>query len=152
MQMQTEAAAARDTNTMRLEIKAAAERDANSDLDELLLFGADVLSDTFGPNAPRNVCIGCAVGWLVGIAVGTWIDDSPSEGGLSSFGLVGYNDTQMIAMLIGCGVGSLVPLIWMSNNQLGPLPSERFIGKSPEYIQFYTNAYRAKTRSLQKKK
>ena len=146
MQMQTEAAAARDTNTMRLEIKAAAERDANSDLNELLLFGADVLSDTFGPNAPRNVCIGCAVGWLVGIAVGTWIDDSPS-GGLDV-----YNDTQMIAMLIGCGVGSLVPLIWMSNNQLGPLPSERFIGKSPEYIQFYTNAYRAKTRSLQKKK
>lgn len=47
-----------------------------------------------------------------------------------------------------CGAGVfLSPLIPMNFISINPSP-QRLLGKSPEYVNFYTRAYRAKTRRL----
>ena len=50
-------------------------------------------------------------------------------------------------MLIGAVAGGLLPLVGIYSYK-GPPPAERLIGKSPEYVELYTNAYTAKARSI----
>ena len=52
-----------------------------------------------------------------------------------------------VGMVVGFVVGVLVPLIWIGAYEPN-LPPERFIGKSPEYIDHYTDAYRKKSQSI----
>ena len=47
-------------------------------------------------------------------------------------------------------VGGLIPLIGIYNYQGDP-PPERLLGKSAKYVEFYTDAYKTKTRSLRTK-
>ena len=49
--------------------------------------------------------------------------------------------------LCGSTVGCLVPFISIYAYKSGP-PPERLIGKSPEYVKFYTETYKSKVRQL----
>ncbi|MCY4552547.1 MAG: hypothetical protein OXC79_02625 [Candidatus Poribacteria bacterium] len=128
---------AQDANAARLETKAAAEQDASNDINKPLWFGIGA----------GGALLGCTVGAIAGCAVGSMINSEPHP--LSSFGVVLPNDEQSVGTLVGGAVGGIGSLIWILNYQSRP-PPERLIGKSPEYIEFYTNAYRTKTRSLHK--
>ena len=132
----SEAAAAHDINAVNLEARAAAERDANNDINKFLWFGVGL-----------GACIGPPAGGLAGCVVGNSIDPIESSG-------LFFFDVSGAAMLGGCvGVAAgVAPFIWAfyKYHQSQP-PSERLIGKSPEYVEFYTDVYRAKTRSLRKK-
>ena len=62
--------------------------------------------------------------------------------------LAGYTVSNSAGTLIGgAAAGVLVPLIWIDTYEPN-LPPNRFIGKSPEYIEFYTDAYRKQAKSL----
>ena len=61
-------------------------------------------------------------------------------------GLVGALASNSTGTLIAAA-GALVPLIWIHTYEPN-LPPNRFIGKSPEYIDFYTNAYRKQAKRL----
>ena len=158
MQTQTEFAAAQDTNTMRLDVKTAAKRHINHDLAgspghsciEFFVDGLvrpwieDRVSSLGHSWIERYGCISPIVGTSLGCIIGAMIDPE-DEGGLDSFGLVGPTKGMMVGALIGGCIGVAVPLIWMSaNNPSRPPPPspKRLLGKPPEYIEFYTNAYR----------
>ena len=133
VQIKAETAASQDPNVVRLAAKAAAERDASSDLDKPLWFLAGMSA------------VGCAlIGGYVGCLAGNAID---SGGGLGFAPLLDFSDSMGIGCLIGLTAGALAPLIGIDYYQSNP-PPERLLGKSPEYVESYTNAYKAKTRLL----
>ena len=51
--------------------------------------------------------------------------------------------------LSGTLFGCLIPLIGVFNYKINPTP-EKLIGKSPEYIELYTEAYKKKKRSIRR--
>ena len=122
-----ETAAAQDANAMRLEAKVAAERDASNDINRLSWFNAGV--GTFAAG-----CLGGIVGML-GMLVGDSIASRDSS------------DAVIVGGCVGCAVGLILPIRAIYKYQ-SPPPSERLIGKSPEYVEFYTHVYMAKSRSL----
>ena len=133
---QTGVTATLNAEALRLEAKIAAEQDADSDINKLLWVGTGMGATVIGSTA--FACVGCAIGSM--------INPEPDD-------LFGYplpNDTQMIATIIGCLVGGVVPLIGIFNYKQPPSPV-RLIGKSPEYVEYYTNAYKSKMRSLRTK-
>ena len=143
VRIEAETAAAQNVNAVSLEAKVAAEQDASSDINKLLWFGAGL----------GICCIGGGIGGLTGGFVGNLISPIEVE---SSEGLgfapnfasdISNSGAAIIGSGIGLAVGVLVPLIWISTYEPN-LPPKRFIGKSPEYVESYTNAYRTKTRSL----
>ena len=144
-----ETAAAQDANAMRLEAKVAAERDASNDINRLSWFNAGV--GTFAAG-----CLGGIVGML-GMLVGDSIASRDSS------------DAVIVGGCVGCAVGLILPIRAIYKYQSpppsqstpipmdvydliykyqSPPPSERLIGKSPEYVEFYTHVYMAKSRSL----
>ena len=115
MQMQTEFAAAQDTNTMRLDVKTAAKRHINHDLAgspghsciEFFVDGLvrpwieDRVSSLGHSWIERYGCVGCIspiVGTSLGCIIGAMIDPE-DEGGLDSFGLVGPTKGMMVGAL-----------------------------------------------------
>ena len=131
-----ETAAAQDANVMRFEAKVAAERDASSDINQLLWFGAGVGTLAAG-------CLGGTVGMLVVNFIAPRDSSEPS-------GLMPFDDISggaAVVGCVGCAVGLILPIRAIYNYQ-SPPPPERLIGKSPEYVEFYTDAYIAKSRSL----
>ena len=112
--------------SVEVQAKMAAERDANTDV---------------------NVSL-----WLI---TGT----SASCGGLICYGFAtGIFNRSLLSPAVpvyelvsmawsGAGVGCLIPLISSYAYQPGP-PLDRFIGKSPEYIDLYTKFYKRRTRQL----
>lgn len=130
----TQTAVTKDANALRLEVKAAAEQDASDDLNKPLWF----ISGT--------TAVGCAlIGGFIGCLVGE--STAPSGGGLGFAPLIDFSDSAVTVGLIGCAAGALVPFIGIYNYQGNP-PSERLLGKSPEYVESYTNAYKVKARLL----
>lgn len=126
--------ATQDANVLKLEVKAAAEQDARNDLNKPLWFIAGMTA------------VGCAmIGGVVGCLVGNAIDSG--GGGLGFAPLLDFSDSAGIGGLIGLTAGALVPLMVTYYYQSNP-PPERLLGKSPEYVESYTNAYKAKTRQL----
>ena len=97
-----------------------AKQDAEADLNKLLWIGTGFAV----PLLP-----------ILGLLVGSLGPQSVSSG-------------DMFSCQQGCGffVGCLVPLTLIRRYQPTP-PSERFIGKSPEYVDAYTDAYKTRTRS-----
>ena len=57
---------------------------------------------------------------------------------------------QGLGGIVGLTVGVLTPLVSIYRYQPHP-PPKRLIGKSPEYVEFYTHAYKAKTQLLRTK-
>lgn len=131
--IETETATAQDADAASLEAKVAAEQDANSDVNKLLWFGAGV----------GTCCIGGAIGYLAGGTVASLLDPIPVNSSTPY-------DIGGVAVGWSAVVGGLIPLIGIYNYQGDP-PPERLLGKSPKYVEFYTDAYKTKTRSLRTK-
>lgn len=113
-----------------MKAKADAEQDANSDTNKIFWFGSGVAAFAIG--CPVGGCLGCGVGSIVDPS---YFYDTPGQG---------------IGCIIGLTTGVLIPLVRIYNHLPHP-PPERLIGKSPEYIEFYADAYKSKTRSLRTK-
>ncbi len=138
----SETPAAENADAVRLvalEAKAAAEQDASGDTNKLLWFGA-------GAGA---FCVGGAIGAFIGGVVGNYIAPPTSDLG-SIAPLLDFGEGAAVGVCIGCPAGVSIPFNWIRNYQTAP-PPERLLGKSPEYIEFYTHVYRKKTRSLRKR-
>ena len=139
VQTETEVATEQDSSSMMREAKVAAERDASNDINKLSWFGAGVGTLAAG-------CLGGIVGCLVGDLIAPRDSSEPS-------GLMPFDDISGGAVSGGCvgfAVGLILPIRAIYKYQSSP-PPERLIGKSPEYVEFYTNAYAAKSRSLRTK-
>ena len=134
-----ETAAAQDANAMRLEAKVAAERDASLDTNKLLWFSAGAGIAIVGGSI--GACIGAAVGSIIN--PGTYSGDS-------FFPIYAPSRAQCTGPFIGIPIGGLVPLIGIYMYQGNPHP-ERLVGKSPEYVESYTDTYKATTRSIRTK-
>ena len=106
----------------QLEALAAAEQDASRDVNKLLWFSAG-----FG-----SVVIIGPLGAYAGDVIGRAVNGS------------------VIMGLAGFVVGATSPLILIDNYDPNP-PSERLVGKSPEYIDYYTKTYKSKTKSIRKR-
>ena len=135
-----ETAAAQDANAMRFDAKAAAEQDANLDVNKLLWFAAGV----------GTCCIGGPIGGLAGALIGDFI--APRDPTVPS-GLIPFDDISGGAVVGGCiGFTAGVVVSFSAVYRYPPdPPPERLLGKSPEYVEFYTDAYRSKARSLRTK-
>ena len=119
---------AQNANIVAMEAKTAAEQDVSSDINKIFWFGAGF----------AVFAIGCPVGGCLGCGVGSIIDPS-------------YDSTgRKFVSIVGLTAGILIPLVRIYNYQPPP-PPKRLMGKSPEYVEFYTDAYIAKSRSLQNK-
>ncbi len=129
--------AVKDEDAVRLTAKAAAEQDASGDINKLLWFGAGV----------GVCCIGGTIGGLTGALVGDLIAP-PADTGLGSLApLLGFGDGAAVGCLVGVVAGVSIPFIGIHSYQANP-PAERLLGKSPKYVEFYTDTYKSKTRSL----
>ena len=136
-----EIAAAQDIKSVNLAAKAAAERDANRDVNQLVWFGTGI----------GVAAIGAGVGALSGCGVGSLLNPEMVD----PYGVICIlpipNREQAVGAVVGTFVGALIggsaSFIRAYNYSSNP-PTERFIGKSPEYVDFYTEAYTQKTRSI----
>ena len=141
VQTETEVAAEQDSSSMMREAKTAAERDASNDINKLAWWGAGA----------RGAISWGLIGASFGFGVGCLID---FYHGNQFFYNPTYNFTtrsgECIGPVIGIAIGGLAPLIGIYRYQGNP-PPERLVGKSPEYVEFYTAAYQAKTRSIRTK-
>ena len=111
-------------DSVHLQTKAGAESDAKRDVDMLAYFGVG-MSATFA----AATC-GLMTGFIADLTLGSGQDD------------LFYMTASMSA------VGVLSLLIPYHIRPPNP-PPERLIGKSPEYVKFYADAYRLKMRSYQ---
>ena len=133
----SETTTAEDADAVRLAAEAASEQDARRDINKLLWFGAGA----------GVCCIGGAIGGLTGAFVGNLIAP-PADTGLGSLApLLDFGDGAAVGCIVGSVAGVSIPFNWIYNYQTDPLP-ERLLGKSPQYVEFYTDTYRSKTRSL----
>ena len=113
-----------------MKAKTDAEQDANSDTNKIFWFGSGFA--TFAIGCPIGGCVGCGVGSIV---APSHFFDSTGQG---------------IGCIVGLATGVLIPIVRIYNHLPQP-PSERFIGKPPEYVEIYTNVYKSKTKSLRTK-
>ena len=131
VRVEAETATVQDTNAVGLEAKGAAEQDASNNVNRLLWFGTGV----------GTCCIGGTIGYLAGGSVVSLL--IPANSSTS-------HDIGGAAVGWSAIAGGLIPLIGIYNYQGDP-PPERLLGKSPKYVEFYTDAYKTKTRSLRTK-
>ena len=130
-----EVAAAEDAQAIVLEAKAAAERDVNND------FNVSLFQWSIGGAAV--VTLSGIGGALLGCVVGEALDPPPQ----SSEGAGHICAVVSTGMIYGClggwGTGFMGSLYGIYKLG-GAVPSERLIGKSPEYIEVYTRTYKRK--------
>ena len=129
VQVEAGAATGSDGNAVILEAKTAAAQDASCDVNNLVWFGAGLVGASL-------IFVGTIGGCLLG---------PPSDS--SSFYALYPSEGQMGYALVGAVLGASIPstLIYIYKPNL---PPERFIGKSPEYIDHYTDAYMKQARSI----
>ena len=114
-------------NSIQIEVNAAAEADAEKDINKSLWLGTGCVIPVITAVVPAIIVMGGS--------------DSRDDFGIGA--AVGG-----ICILGGCIAGSVGSTVAALSYQ-PTIPAERLIGKSPEYVRFYTDAYRAKTRRLQ---
>ena len=112
-----------------------AKQDAEADMNKWLWTGVGFVT-------PFCITLGCIAGFYVG-SMGAQSYDFQS----GDFQL--FSDQQLCGTCVGFAVGYTVPFIPMFT-YLGP-PPERLLGKSPEYVNFYTDAYKSKNIQLRGK-
>ena len=82
---------------------------------------------------------------VAGYAIGTMINPEPPPGYFGySLTPVDANDAQCNSAVIGFAVGCLTLPLAIGFSFKHP-PPERLLGKSPEYIQAYTDTYKSQT-------
>ena len=121
-------------------VETQAILDAETDINRLLWTGVGFTSPFLG-------CLGCIFGSE--LASRGAIVSSESTDGLTGFG-TGVSDACSILFVgggIGCIIGNSIPMIPVYFYPISP-PPERLIGKTPEYVASYTNAYKTKTEQL----
>lgn len=128
-------AAAQHANAVSLEAKAAAEQDASN-----------AVNKRSSDRVVGYAVAGCIVGAFVGCAVGSLF---PDTSGYSSMTWT-ISDGMAAGTLIGGVIGCIVPIALTSGSPSNPQP-KRLLGKLPEYVESYTNAYKVKVRSLRTK-
>ena len=122
-------------NSVQTQAEADAHRDVNRDMRESLWFTAGLVGSSVG------TVTGCASGILGGILI-------------ADFNIL-PNDVPPVE---SCGIGGIflfgilaVPIsVHLYPHSPRP-PPERLLGKTPEYVTAYTQAYRSKTISLRKR-
>ncbi len=119
----SEAAAEQDRKPTILEIEATAERDASNDIDDFLWFS-----------------VGLGIAYIGGVGGGI-------AGGIIGDG-VGLGENNIGGFVVGAAAGIIALMIAIYNSPVH-VPAGRLIGKSPEYVEFYTDAYQRKMRELQ---
>ena len=132
--------------------EAQAEADAIQQIKDQAIVDAQLNTN---PNSWKifgavGCCLGSIVGSVAGYRIGSSINDEWQGG--SGFYLDGSpSDTQMAGCVIGVvALGVIFPSIF-AYGQVPTPPADRLIGKSPEYIETYTKAYKKKARSIQAK-
>lgn len=122
-------------------VQAEAEADANSDMPKVRWFMLGAVSSTAG----------CILGCVGGCLVGRILD----PGTAPDFFIYApvTSDGQASCLLTGAfllGVLAVPAAVFDYPHNPNP-PPERLLGKSAEYVEAYTQAYRAKTISLRKR-
>ena len=118
-------------NSVEVQAKMAAKRDAETDTNKVLWTGVGCA-----------ICLSTVLGGFVGVGIGSLGPQSYSGGCLQLI-----SDEQMCGLCIGAPVGCLIPLIVINTYRLVP-PPERLLGKSPQYVDFYTDAYKTRIQLL----
>ena len=118
-------------------VQAQAEADANADMSDMaktMLFTLGALGSTAG------CLIGCVGGCLLGTRVdgGADVLFSPAEMGCAAG----------CAILLGAFAMPIIVDLYPHNPTP---PPERLLGKSPEYVEAYTQIYTSKITSLRKR-
>ena len=111
-----------------------AKRDAEADVNKLLWTGV-------GFAAPFGVMLTTVAGRVIGHAF------SPETSGSGFYGL---SDGAACGVCVGMTFGFLVPIRAVNSYKLTP-PPERLLGKSPQYIDVYTDVYKTRTRQLRRR-
>ena len=120
-------------NIAQSQAETDAHKDVNRDMKESLWF----LSGLVGSSA--GAISGCASGGLAGYLIGGFLpDDVPA---VESCGIGGILLFGILAVPISVHLYPHSPR----------LPPERLLGKTPEYVAAYTQAYRSKAISLRKR-
>lgn len=119
--------------------EADAHKDVNRDMRESLWFTSGLISSSAG----------CAAGGAGGFLFGLLI------GGISETNCIAFiSDDPLasctIAGAILCGVLTVPTAVFIYPHNPSP-PLKRLLGKPPEYIEVYLQAYRSKTISLRKR-
>ena len=121
----------------QLEALVAAEQDASRDVNKLGWFGAGLATSVIiGPLAT-----------YAGNVIGGKIDPETGSGFLFYDAV---SDGEIIGTFTGFFIGVAGPLILIYNYDPAP-PSERFVGQPPEYIEYYTQTYKAKAKSIRRR-
>ena len=122
-------------DAIHLQAKTDAESDAKRDVSELAYFGA-------GMSAPfaAGMC-SLITGWASILIVA-------NEGSYKNVGNLDPYFSITVSAVVFAGVLS----IEIAHQSCPPNPPpERLIGKSPEYVKFYADAYRSKMQSYRKR-
>ena len=124
--------------SLQAQAEADAHRDVNRDMRESLWFLSGLMSSG----------VGCAAGGTGGFLFGLLI------GGISETNCISFiSDDPLesctIAGAILCGVLTVPTAIFIYPHKPSP-PPERLLGKSPEYIEAYTQIYKSEIASLRK--
>ena len=109
-------------------VQAQAEADASADMSKDKWFALGAVGSTVG------CLLGCIGGSLLG---GPCYGSSNSQGNL------------MLAGSVLCGVCAVPIAVFRYPHNVTP-PPERLLGKSPEYMEAYTQAYKSRTVLLRK--
>ena len=120
---------------MPAQVKADAHRDVNRDMRESLWFMSGLGGSSAGAftGYASGVFLGCLVEEFNILPDGVSLADNCGIGGFLLFGVLA------------------VPLCVHLYPHSPRPPSERLLGKPPEYVAAYTHAYRSKSISLRKK-
>ncbi len=120
-------------DSVEVQAKMAAKRDAETDTNKWLWTGVGC-----------GTYVSTGLGIFIGLVAGSL---GPQTASGSSY----ISDSQACGICIGATAGCLIPFIVAFNYKLEP-PPERLLGKSPEYVDAYTSAYKTKVRRLRTKR
>ena len=130
-----EVAAAEDAQAVVLEAKAAAERDVNNDFNVSLFQWSICGTAVVTLSGMGGALLGCVVGEALNPP------PQPSEGAGPICAVV---STGMIYGCLGGWGTGFMGFLYGIYKLGGRVPSERLIGKSPEYIEVYAKIYKRK--------
>ena len=89
---------------------------------------------------------GAIVGAIIGFVGGTIVNPEDAGGGI----MILPNNEQASGAGIGAIIGIIAPLVGINYTNV-KIPSQKLVGKSPEYVLAYTEAYKKKARSERNK-
>ncbi len=132
----SKAGAAQDANAVSFEAKDAAERDASNAVNKR------------SPGCVAGYAVaGCILGALVGCAVGSLFPDTSAYSSMTWT----IPDGVAAGTIIGGVIGFIVSSTLASSGSPSNPQPKQLLGKSPEYVESYANAYKVKVLSLRAK-